>query len=68
MTVIEQYDVAKKTNEFLAHWGLKKRFVAKTCGIPETSFYKFVNGKGALSDQQFERVVEYTSDYARRNS
>lgn len=67
MTAVEQYQVAEQTKEFLAKWGLKKKFVARTCGIPEGVFSKFINNKVALSGKQLERVTSYTSDYVRRN-
>lgn len=68
MTVMEQHPIAEQTKEFLGKWGLKQKFVAKTCNIPEPSFSQFVNGSLALSEKQLGRVMAYTSDYIRRNS
>jgi len=68
MTIIDQYGIAEETRDFLAQWGLKKKYVAKVCQIPEGVFSKFLNNKIALSPNQLGRVTAYTSDYARRNS
>lgn len=68
MTLYEQYSVATKTKDFLSRWGLKKKYVAKVCGIPETEFSRFINGKLALNSCQLTRVTEYVDDYTRRNS
>lgn len=68
MTAVEQYPIAEETKAFLSKWGLKKKFVARMCGIPEGVFSKFINNKVALSSKQLERVTFYTSDYVRRNS
>ena len=68
MTAVEQYPIAEETKAFLAKWGLKKKFVARMCGIAEGVFSKFINNKVALSSKQLERVTTYTSDYVRRNS
>lgn len=68
MTIQEQSNIAKKTNNVLVRFGLKKNFVAKKCGISETTFYQFLNNKTALSDRQLSRVASYVEDYVRRNS
>ena len=68
MTATEQQPYVIKTNEFIARWGLKKKFVAATCGIPGSTFSKFLTGKLALSCNQLSRVLEYIEDYVRRNS
>ena len=68
MTIMEQYEFAKQTKDFLTRWGLKQKFVAETCSIPETVFSGFLNGKQALSSNQLIRVIEYTDEYVRRNS
>nr|DAL75911.1 MAG TPA: structural protein [Caudoviricetes sp.] len=62
-----QMETAKRTKLFLAQWGLKQKFVAKTCKIPETIFSEFINGKAALNSAQHERVSAYIEDYERRN-
>lgn len=67
MKAVEQTGIALQTREFLTRWGLKQKFVAKTCGIPETAFSGFINGKLALSDKQLSRVVAYVNDYEQRN-
>lgn len=67
MTVMEQCKTAEDIRVFLSKWGLKQKFVAKTCGIPETAFSRFVTGKLALSDKQIARVVAYMNDYEKRN-
>ena len=53
MTAVEQYPIAEETKAFLAKWGLKKKFVARMCGIPEGVFSKFINNKVALSSNLF---------------
>lgn len=68
MTVRDQYEVAEQTKEFIDKWGLKKKYVAATCSIPEVVFSSFINGRLALSERQISRIVEYTTDYVRRNS
>ncbi len=68
MTMLDQYEIAEETRDFLAQWGLKKKYVAKVCQIPEGVFSKFLNNKVALSSGQLGRVTAYTSDYVRRNS
>lgn len=65
--LFEQYETATDTREFLTQWGLKKKFVASICGIPETVFSKFINGKMALNNQQLARLIAYTDEYIRRN-
>lgn len=65
---MEQYRFVEEPNDFIARWGLKKKFVAETCGISESSFSKFLSGKAALSTKQLERVLAYTKDYVCRNS
>lgn len=67
MTVMEQYQAATQTRDFLTRWGLKQKFVAETCKIPETVFSGFINGKLALSSNQLARVIAYINDYVRRN-
>lgn len=68
MTIMEQYEFAKKVKGFLTRWGLKQKFVAETCNIPETVFSGFLNGKQALSTNQLARVTGYINEYVRRNS
>lgn len=68
MTIQEQSNVAKEVKDVVDRFGLKKRFVAKKCGISETTFYQFLNNKTALSDRQLSRVASYVEDYVRRNS
>lgn len=68
MTIMEQLETAKETKAFLIKYGLKRRFVAETCNIPETTFSGFMNGKLALSDKQYKCLVDYTKDYICRNS
>lgn len=68
MKAVEQTRFALQTREFLAHWGLKQKFVAETCGIPETVFSAFINGKLALSVNQLARITTYMNDYKSRNS
>lgn len=68
MTILEQYSAAEKTKAFLTRWGLKSKFVAEACQIPETAFSKFLNNKAALTDKQVERITAYVDDYVRRNS
>jgi len=68
MTIQEQSNVAEEVKDVLNRFGLKKKFVAKTCGISETTFYQFLSGKTALSSRQLSRVISYTKDYVRRNS
>lgn len=62
-----QLEIAKYTKQFLIEWGLKQKFVARTCVIPETVFSEFLNGKVTLSSAQLERVTAYVEDYERRN-
>lgn len=68
MTMIEQYAIAEEVKVFLSKWGLKRKFVAEVCQIPETVFSKFLNNKVVLSSKQIERVTAYIEDYIRRNS
>ncbi len=68
MKAVEQTGIALQTREFLMRWGLKQKFVAETCGIPETAFSGFINGKLALSRNQLARVTSYMNDYESRNS
>ena len=68
MTLYEQYSVAAQTKDFLSQWGLKRKYVAKICGIPETEFSRFINGKLALNSHQLSHIVNYIDDYTRRNS
>ena len=46
--MLEQSNVADDTREFLQRWGLKGKFVAATCYIPERIFSRFLNHKTAL--------------------
>ena len=68
MKAVEQTGIALQTREFLMRWGLKQKFVAEMCGIPETAFSGFINGKLALSRNQLARVTSYMNDYESRNS
>lgn len=68
MTIQEQSNVAKEVKDILDRFGLKKKFVAKKCGISETTFYQFLSNKTALSSRQLSRVISYAEDYVRRNS
>ena len=68
MTILEQAKTAEETKAFLSKYGLKRRFVTEICNIPETTFSGFMNGKSALSEKQYRRLVAYTKDYVRRNS
>ena len=67
MTVMEQCKTAEDIRVFLSKWGLKQKYVAETCQIPEKIFSRFVTGKLALSDKQLSRVVAYVNDYEQRN-
>ena len=66
--MLEQSNVADDTREFLQRWGLKGKFVAATCYIPEQIFSRFVNHKLALTSNQLKRLMEYMADYERRNT
>ena len=41
MTLIEQAKTIEYTRAFLNKWGLKQKYVAQTCLIPEKSFLDF---------------------------
>ena len=62
-----QLEIAKNTRQFLTKYGLKQKFVAKICMIPETTFSEFLNGKIVLNSAQIERIIAYVEDYKRRN-
>lgn len=63
-----QRPVADQTKEFLAQWGLKQKYVAAACQIPESVFSQFLNSQLVLSPAQLGRVEAYMTDYCRRNS
>lgn len=65
--MLEQSNVADKTRDFLQCWGLKGKFVAATCYIPERIFSRFLNHKTALTSNQLKRLESYMDDYERRN-
>lgn len=65
--MIEQCNVAEKAKDFLQRWGLKGKFVAATCYIPERIFSRFLNHKTALSSKQLQRLENYMEDYEQRN-
>lgn len=67
MTLIEQAKTVEYTRAFLNKWGLKQKYVAQTCLIPEKIFSRFLTGKLALSDNQLARVMEYINDYEQKN-
>lgn len=68
MTIIEQCNFAQNVRAFLNRWGLKQKYVANICGISETTFSDFINGRVALSRGQLERVDCYMKDYINRNA
>lgn len=68
MTVMEQYKTAEDIKVFLSRWGLKQKYVAEICQIPEKVFSRFLTGKLALSENQLVRVISYINDYEQRNS
>lgn len=63
-----QLPVANQTRKFLAQWGLKQKYVAAACQIPESVFSQFLNAQLALSPAQLARIMAYMDDYLRRNS
>lgn len=63
----EQENLADETKSFLIRWGLKSRYVAEVCDIPERTLSRFVNHKLALSDMQLARLEYYIADYELRN-
>ena len=63
-----QRAVADQTKQFLAKWGLKQKYVAAVCQVPEGVFSQFLNEQLVLSPGQLARVVAYMEDYHRRNS
>lgn len=65
--MLEQCNIAEKTKDFLQCWGLKGKFVAAKCYIPEQIFSRFVNHKLALTENQLKRLMEYMADYEQRN-
>lgn len=62
-----QYQVAERTNEFLAQWGLKQMYVAKACRLSQTVLSKFLHHKLSLSKVQLARLTTYMSEYEKRN-
>ena len=64
----EQRPAANQTRQFLVQWGLKQKYVAAVCQIPESVFSQFLNAQLALSPAQLARLVAYMDDYRRRNS
>ena len=63
-----QRPAADQTKRFLAQWGLKQKYVAAACQIPESVFSQFLNAQLALSPAQLARIMAYLDDYLRRNS
>lgn len=66
--IMEQEQLANQTRAFLMRWGLKAKYVASVCVIRQKVFSQFMNRKLALSQNQLNRLVEFISDYERRNS
>lgn len=64
----EQYQVVEHTRKFLDTWGLKQKYVASVCQIPEQVFSKFLTCQRTLSAAQLRRVLDYMEDYKRRNN
>ncbi len=65
--ILEQVSVADETRAFLQRWGLKGKYVAGVCFIPERIFSRFMTHKVALTANQLMRLKNYMFDYEQRN-
>lgn len=65
-TIQDQQYLINRTNRFMEKYGCSKKWLASKVGIAVRNLSYFCNSRFAISEKQYNRLVEFMDEYDRR--
>lgn len=65
-TVLKQYPLMLRTNNFIKKYGVKISWIAEKLNINNKFLSAFINGKYVLEELQYNKLISFLDEYDKR--